>query len=95
MSFGKHLGIFLTCFGCYLEVFGGRMFKPFFLIWERRFLSFGQLPARLLWNCCGISVRLQLSLLRVLLWDYCSSYGFAGIVVGLLCGRCGTAWELV
>ena len=56
------------------------MFYPFFLVWERRFLSLGQLPARLLWDFCEIAA----FIVALLLWDHCSSYGFAGIVVGFM-----------
>ena len=67
------------------------MFKPLFLIWERRFLSLGQLPARLLWDFCEIVA----FIVALLLWDYCSSYGFAGIVVGLLCYCCRITVDLL
>ena len=46
------------------------MFYPFFLVWYN-----------LLWDLCAIAA----FIVALLQWDYCSSYGFAGIVVGLLC----------
>ena len=67
------------------------MFYPFFLVLERRFLSLGPLPARLLWDFCEIAAFIVV----LLLWAYCSSYGFAGIVVGLLCCRNSVAVGLM